>query len=322
VSASRNDDDPDLSVIVVNYNTRHLLQEMMAALQRAAEGISLQIIFIDNASRDGSADYIRATWPHLELIANTANVGFGRANNQALPLLRGRNVLLLNTDAFLEPDSLKVALAQLDRDASCGVLGVRLIGRDGSVQPSCRYFPTPWNIFLIRTGLWRLFPWTQLTDDANWDDHKAAECDWTPGAFLLIRRAVIDQVGLFDPRYFLYFEEVDFCRAAKAAGWKILYCPDTSVVHIGGESAKSDGDLTKSGRQLSALQMESELLYFRKHYGIAGVIASLLMYALGDLILAIKRLLRKGSNDDEVQSISALTSRLLVQTHFGARPTR
>ncbi len=252
MSAQRRDGDPDLSVIVVNYNTRHLLQEMMAALLHAAEGLSLQIIVIDNASRDGSVEYIRANWPQLELIANSTNVGFGRANNQALPLLRGRNVLLLNTDAFVAAESLQVALAQLERHADCGILGVRLTGRDGSVQPSCRYFPTPWNILLIRTGLYRIFPGTQLVDDATWNDHQAAECDWVPGAFFMIRRAVIDQVGLFDPRYFLYFEEVDFCRTAKGAGWKVLYCPDTDVVHIGGESAKSDGDLTKSGRQLSA----------------------------------------------------------------------
>ena len=100
----------DLSVIVVNYNTKHLLPEMMAALESAAAGIALQVIIVDNASRDGSAEYIRATWPTLELIANPVNVGFGRANNQAVPLLRGHNVLLLNTDAFVALGALRVAL--------------------------------------------------------------------------------------------------------------------------------------------------------------------------------------------------------------------
>lgn len=313
---------PDLSVIVVNYNTRHLLQEMMTALQNSASGLSLQIIIIDNASRDGSAEYIRDTWPALDLIANSTNVGFGRANNQALPLLRGRHVLLLNTDAFVSPESLRVALAQLDRYSDCGILGARLVGRDGAVQPSCRYFPTPWNILLQRTGLWKIFRGSQLIDDADWNDRESAECDWVPGAFLLVRRQVIEQVGLFDPRFFLYYEEVDFCRTAKAAGWKVRYCPDTDVVHIGGESAKSDGTLSTAGRQLSALQMESELLYFRKHYGLAGVMACILLDVLGDAIIASKRLLRRRRNTEGFFATTLLACRLLVRTGFALRPTR
>lgn len=312
--------ETDLSVIVVNYNTRHLLDEMMATLEAAARGLSLQVIMVDNASRDGSADYIRGRWPHLQLIANTSNVGFGRANNQALPLLRGRAVLLLNTDAFMAPDSLRVTLDELQRHADCGLVGARLVGRDGAVQPSCRYFPTPWNTLLVRTGLWRFFPRTQLVDDIDWDDRLPAECDWVPGAFLMIRREVIAQVGLFDPRYFLYYEEVDFCRAAKAAGWKVRYCPHTDVVHIGGESAKSDGALSSSGRQLSALQVESELLYLRKHYGLGGVAAGLLLGALGDAILAAKRLL--GRNREGFFGTTLLACRLFIRTGFAARPTR
>jgi N-acetylglucosaminyl-diphospho-decaprenol L-rhamnosyltransferase len=311
---------PDLSVIIVNYNTRHLLDEMMAALEAAAEGILLQVIVVDNASRDGSVEYIRTRWPELQLIANTSNVGFGRANNQALPLLRGRNILLLNTDAFVAGDSLRLALAELQQHADCGIVGARLVGRDGTVQPSCRYFPTPWNILLVRTGLWKLFPGTRLVDDMDWDDRAPAECDWVPGAFLLVRRAVVDQAGLFDPRYFLYYEEVDFCRAAKAAGWKVRYCPHTEVVHIGGESAKSDGMLSSSGRQLSVLQVESELLYFRKHYGLTGVAASILLGALGDAILAAKRLL--GRNREAYFATTSMACRLLLRTGFAVRPTR
>jgi GT2 family glycosyltransferase len=320
--ASGNADDVDLSVIVVNYNTRHLLPEMMASLERAAQETSLQVVVIDNASSDGSAEFIRTTWPDLELIANPGNVGFGRANNQALPRLRGRNVLLLNTDAFLAPDSLRISLAHLDRHPDCGIVGVRLVSRDGSVQPSCRYFPTPWNILLNRTGLCRLFPGTQLVDTPGWDDRQSAECDWVPGAFLLIRGAVIAQVGLFDPRYFLYYEEVDFCRAAKAAGWKVLYCADTDVVHIGGASAKSVGALTRSGQQLSALQLESELLYFRKHHGLGGVLAYLVLAAAGDALLALARPFRRAEAVEVPFSLTALALRLSSRTRFGARPTR
>jgi GT2 family glycosyltransferase len=231
-------------------------------------------------------------------------------------------VLLLNTDAFVAPDSLKVALAAMSGHPNCGILGVRLVGRDGTVQPSCRYFPTPWNILLNRTGLARFFPGTQLVDDADWDDRKAAECDWVPGAFLLLRKTVIDTIGLFDPRYFLYYEEVDLCRAAKAAGWKVMYCPETSVVHVGGESARSVGALTSSGRQLSALQMESELLYFRKHYRISGALANLALGLLGDIILAGKRIFGRGREGGNPFATTLLGMRLLLRTRGATRPTR
>ncbi|MEO6080760.1 MAG: glycosyltransferase family 2 protein [Steroidobacteraceae bacterium] len=312
----------EITVLVVNYNTRHLLDEMMAALQAATDGLPVQVIVVDNASRDGSADYFRSKWPQHTIIANTSNVGFGRANNQAVPLVRGDKILLLNTDAFVSPGSIRIALAQLDRHPDCGVLGVRLVGRDGAVQPSCRYFPTPWNMLLGRIGLSQYFPGTQLVDDINWDDRLATECDWVPGAFLMTRKAVVNQVGLFDSRYFIYYEEVDFCRAAKTAGWTVRYCPDTDVVHIGGESAKSDGTLSGAGRQLSALQMESELLYFRKHRGFLGVMSSVLLNALGDSIQAVKKLFGGGQGAGPLFATTLLAGRLLFLTRFATRPTR
>jgi len=320
--AFRRSENPDLSVIVVNYNTLHLVPEMMTALVAAAEGLTLQVIVIDNASRDGSAGHIRQDWPQVELLANTENVGFGRANNQALPLVRSANVLLLNTDAFVQPGSLRAALGVLAQHPECGIVGVRLVGRDGTVQPSCRYFPTAWNLLLVSTGLAKLFPRARLIDDPHWDDRRPAECDWVPGAFLLIRKAVVDQVGLFDPRFFLYYEEVDLCRAAKRVGWTVRYCPDTDVVHIGGESAKSEGNLSAAGRQLPALQVESELLYFRKHYGLAGVLGGLALGLLGDAILASKKLLGRARGAGPPFSHSALAWRVFMRTRLATRPTR
>lgn len=285
--------DVDLSVIVVNYNTAHLLEDMFKALDAATSELNKQVILIDNASRDGSVQHIRQHYPDLPLIANDQNVGFGRANNQALPLLKGRQVLLLNTDAFVATDTLRLTMDHLKAHPDVGVLGVRLLGRDGSLQPSCRYFPTPLNVFLTRTGLLRLLPWVRPVDDMAWDHRGVKACDWVPGCYYLMPRAAVDQVGLFDPRYFLYYEEVDHCRAIKAAGWQVVYFGDTSVVHIGGESAKSDAKLTSAGRQISVLQTESELLYFRKHHGVLGVWAHVALSWLGDAILGLKTLLKR-----------------------------
>jgi GT2 family glycosyltransferase len=311
----------DVSVILVNYNTAHLLERCIGDLRQASEGLRVQTLIVDNASKDDSLAVIRACLPDCELIVNTVNVGFGRANNQALPRCAGRYVLLLNTDAFVSPDTLRRTVAEMDADPACGVLGVQLTGSDGAVQPSCRYFPTPWNTFLVHTGLARWFPRARLVDDPHWDPAQPAACDWVPGCYYLVRREVVDRVGLFDPRYFLYMEEVDHCRAVRADGWTVRYLPDTRVIHLGGESAKSDGTLSQSGRQLSRLLVESELLYYRKHGGAAGAAGALAMATLGCAVLAAKAALRaRGRSLRQAGADLRLHWRLAFQTGLGRRP--
>lgn len=314
----------DLSVIVVSFNTRHLLDEMMSSLHSAAEGCSMQVLVVDNASTDGSPAYILERFPEVELIVNDVNVGFGRANNQAVPRVNGRFVLLLNTDAFAAPGSVAVMLRQMRDNPHCGVMGLRAVGRDGAPQPSCRYFPTPLNTFLWRTGLYRWAPWVRLVDDMAWDHQTLRACDWVTGCLYLVRREVIDQVGLFDPRFFLYFEEVDHCRRVKAAGWQVLYCPGPSVVHLGGESAKTVSQLTSTGRQISAVQIESELLYFRKHYGVVGVASALMLSLACDAILAAKSVLklRPLSNVRSLWRHSLAVASSAWHTRWGTQPTR
>ena len=313
-----------VTAIVVNYNTRELLSPCILALRAAARGFALQIVIVDNASRDGSQEALRRDFADCELLFNEVNIGFGRANNQALPLARGRYLLLVNTDAFLAPGALEATVGYLEAEAACGIVGVRLVGRDGELQPSCRYFPTPWNEFLSRTGLARWFASTRLVDDMGWDHDAIRECDWVPGCFYLVRRSVVEAVGLFDPRFFLYYEEVDHCRAVKAAGWRVVYHPGTTVVHLGGESAKSDSAVTLSGRQIDALQIESSLLYHRKHHGLAGVAAAVLLTSLADAVLAMKWLLRPaGQGGVRVYWTHTRTAwRLLRQTQGGRVPTR
>ena len=316
---------PDVSVIVVNYNTAHLLHDMWSALSAARDGLALEVIVVDNASRDDSVKLLQTdpTFAAARLILNTVNVGFGRANNQAVKHATGRFVLLLNTDAFVSADTLTKTVARMDESPECGVIGVRLIGRDGAVQPGCRFFPTPWNLFLARSGLVRFFPKTRLVDDATWNDGKSQECDWVPGCYLLTRKALIDQVGLFDPRYFLYFEEVDFCRRVKLAGGRTVYFADTTVIHLGGESAKSDASLTAAGQQISVLQIESELLYFRKNHGRSGLLSLVLLSWLADLIQAFKHLVKGRPRSMGGSAGHAVTlAIILLQTAWGSAPTR
>lgn len=314
----------EVSIILVGYNSAHLLNRCFSALLAATRSIKSEIVFIDNASRDGSADLIRNHCPQAQLIENTVNVGFGRANNQALNRISGRYVLLLNTDAFVRPDTVTKTLAYMEAHPKCGILGVRLTGHDGELQPSCRFFPTPWNLFLNRAGMSRFFPRANLVDDLTWDHNTSRQCDWVPGCYYLVRREVIVNVGLFDPRYFLYYEEVDHCFAAKRAGWEVHYCSDTTVVHIGGESAKSEGLLSVVGRQLSALQVESELLYFRKNHGFLGLWMSFGSSVIAEALLAAKDILKMrgiapliAHTHNIIQVIS-----LVARTRLGTQPTR
>lgn len=313
-----------LDVLIVNYNTTSLLAQMFAACEQATHGLPLRYWVVDNASRDDSVAVLREQYPHVGLEVNAQNVGFGRANNQLLKHVQGDYVLLLNTDAFVSPDTLTKTLAYMQAHPQCGVLGVKLLGRDGRLQPSCRYFPTPWNVFLARTGLSRFLPGVQLVDDMNWDHASARECDWVPGCYYLVRRAVIDQVGLFDPIFFLYCEEVDHCKRVKAAGWQVVYYADTTVVHIGGESAKSDSAISESGRQISALQIESEMLYFRKHHGLWGLWLHLLLTAVGDGYLFAKDLLKRRGLQMASQHWRhfRLSMQLCRQTRWATQPTR
>lgn len=315
---------PLLDVLVINYNTANLLEPMFKALRQSEHVPEINYLLVDNASADASLERVAGVCPEALLIANQHNVGFGRANNQLVEHLQGKYALLLNTDAFVAADSLSKTLDYMETHPDCGVLGVRLVGREGDLQPSCRYFPTPLNVFVARAGLGRFFSWLKMVDDMSWDHASVRECDWLPGCYYLIRREVIDQVGLFDPRYFLYYEEVDHCKRVKQAGWKVVYYPHTTVVHIGGESAKSVGDLNTASRQISSLQIESELLYFRKHHGLLGLTAHMLLVCLGDLILAFKALL-KGRGRAAIVACwqhARVTWALLRQTKFASQPTR
>lgn len=314
----------DVSTIIVSYNTENLLRECMAKLRTTTQGLAGDIIFVDNASKDSSVDVIRSDFSDCRLIANAQNVGFGRANNQAVPFAEGRYVLLLNTDAFVAPDTLVKTVAYMDAHPKCGILGVRLVGRDGVLQPSCRYFPTVWNTFLLRTGLDKFFTSVRMVDDLAWAHDEVRSCDWVVGCYYLVRREVIQQVGLFDPRYFLYFEEVDHCFAAKKAGWEIVFYPHTTVIHLGGESAKSDGSITESGRQLEALQVESELLYFRKNHGAALAWVNVVLTVLADWINVLKRVVRltRPFGVAGAWRHSALVCGTYARTRWANQPTR
>lgn len=312
-----------LSTIIVNYNTAHLLDECLNKLEVALNGFSNQIIIVDNASSDNSVHHIESKYPKLTLIKNKTNVGFGRANNQALDYLTGEYVLLLNTDAFVSENTIELSLQYLIKNPDVGILGVSLTCRDGSPQPSCRFFPTPLNIFTAKTGLHNFFRKVKLIDDPNLDITLTQECDWVPGCYYLTRRKLINEIGLFDNKFFMYYEEVDHCFRAKKAGWKVVYFSETNVVHIGGESAKSQGEITSAGKQLSALQLESELIYFRQNHGILASVLNISLSLFVDTYLALKSLFKSEMNEfNRHEKNIKLILTLIFKTKLGTVPTR
>lgn len=314
-----------LTTLLVSFNTRDLLTPCLDALAAARAPLGPSpVIVVDNASADGSADYLEQHHPDVKLIRSGKNLGFGRANNLGLPEVNSKYLLLLNTDAFVPPDALTKTVAFMEANPDCGVLGVRLVGRDGDLQPSCRYFPTPYNTFLARTGLARWLPATRMIDDMSWAHDEVRECDWVPGCYYLLRCDMLERVGLFDPRYFLYYEEVDHCYAAKAAKSKVVYYPHVSVVHIGGESAKSLGKINQSGRQVEVLQIESAQIYFRKQFGLAGLAWHLWLEEVGDLVLIAKAVLHRKGWAEIAYHLRRMRSTLAIagRTRFGLQATR
>jgi GT2 family glycosyltransferase len=266
---------PDLSTIIVSFNTCGLLRECLVTLARETAGLTHEAIVIDNASRDGSAEMVAGEFPAVQLIRSSSNLGFAAANNRGFAMARGRYVILLNSDAFPQSDAIRHALERMEAHPEVGLGGGRLVGRDDSWQPSARMFPSLINDLLMISGLAAQFPRSRLLGraDRTWADPlEPAATDWLPGAFVIIRREVLERVGWFDERFFLYSEEVDLCRRIKAAGYQIWYWPEIVVVHLGGESSKTmeRAQMSRAGAQLTLWRMRSQLLYYRKHHGASS----------------------------------------------------
>lgn len=313
-----------VSVIFVSYNTAQISLKALESLYGSIGNFDLEVFVVDNASKDNSVEVIKEKYPHLTLIENKTNVGFGRANNQALAIAKGDYILLLNTDAFVQTDTLQKTVRYMEEHPKCGLLGARLLSSDGTQQPSCRFFPTPFNLFAHRTGLNRVFKHIKMVDDPQWNPAITDQCDWVPGCYYLLRRQVMQEVGGFDPLFFLYSEEVDHCFSIKNAGWEVTYFAEAPVVHIGGESAKSVGKISTVSRQVPLLQIESELLYFRKNHGVIGVITHILMSNLADAVQFAKDLVTMRGINKLAYDIKRVFSywRLFFVTDFAKKSTR
>jgi N-acetylglucosaminyl-diphospho-decaprenol L-rhamnosyltransferase len=260
---------PRVSVIVVSWNTRDLLRRCLQSV--LSSPLVTEAFVVDNASNDGSTEMVRIELPEVTLIANETNLGFGRANNLALSRARGEYVLLINPDAHIEGSALERLVASLERNPRAAMVGPLVLDADGSIQSTRRRFPTTASLFVESTPLQQLLsPSHRILRDyyvLDRSDQVAQESDWLVGACLLVRRTALEQVRGFDERFFMYFEETDWCRRFKQAGWSVIFEPEAHARHLGGQSSEQ----VPTRRQCEF--NESKCRYARKWHGLSVSLA-------------------------------------------------
>ncbi len=268
-----------ISVIIVSFNTEALLRRCLQELYLHAPQTKMEVLVVDNNSFDKSVEMVNKEFPQVRLLVNTENIGFAAANNQAYRLALGDYILLLNPDAFIKEGSLDKVVAFMERHPNCGLSGGRLLSPDGGLDPSARKFPNAWTKFLNLSGLRARFPRSPFFaghEYGGFDHCTNIEVDWVPGTFTAYRREMLLETGLFDERYFLYYEETDLCLQAKKIGWSVYFTPEAEVVHMGGGSSKTRTEhyFDENSSQILRFRMRSEWLYFRKNSGLWAVMCN------------------------------------------------
>lgn len=272
---------PLVSVAIVSWNTRELLRACLASLPYASARVGIEAIVVDNASTDGSAEMVRQEYPEVVLLENATNAGFTRATNQAIEEASGELVFLLNSDAAVREGCIERLVEVAFSDETMGAVAPKLVNPDGSTQPSAGQFPRMWH---------RAFPGrferryqAQLGRRLSSSATGWAEIDWLAGAAVLLRRGTLEQIGLLDERFFMWYEDLDFCRRLQRAGLRRVLVDDAVVVHHGRESARQVDDLT-----LQEQMFDSEYTYLRLH---AGRTATWMAFALRVAKAAARRII-------------------------------
>lgn len=311
----------ETSIIIVSFNTKELLRKCIIEAINAAENLNYEIIVVDNNSKDGSGDMVKKEFPEIVFIQSGANIGFGAANNLGFKKAGGKYIVLLNSDAFIIGDSLKISLDKIKSDSRIGLVGGKLRGEKNEWQPSARTFPSIINDLFILSGLSDKYKTSKLfgkPDMTYKNQEEEFECDWVPGAFSIIRREAIEG-NIFDERYFLYSEEVDMCLQLKRRGWKILYCPEIEVIHLGGASTSffSDKLVSKLGMQMTLWRLQSQYLYYRKNFGFFKSLSSKYLEQIWNYLRYKKNIKKNPKKAKESKIILELIKKAWKNTNSG-----
>ncbi len=268
----------DISIIIVNYNVKEFVKNLLFSLHKALEKYSSEIILIDNASSDGSVEDIQEKFPYVKVIANKENIGFGKANNQGLEISKGKFIVLINPDTIVREDTFSKLIEFIEANKEVGMTTCKVLNPDGTLQLACRRsFPGPWTSFTKITGLSNLFPNSKLFSKYNLtylNENKANEVDAISGSFMMFTREVYEKVGGFDPQFFMYGEDLDLCYRVQSAGYKVFYTPITEIIHYKGESTKrSSIDETK-------IFYNAMHLFVKKHLSSSFLVEVILRLAI------------------------------------------
>jgi N-acetylglucosaminyl-diphospho-decaprenol L-rhamnosyltransferase len=261
---SRESDLLDVSVVIVNYQVRDLLRECLRSVEANLAGLCGEVWVVDNASGDGSVEMIASEFPSVRLIANEQNRWYGAANNQAIRQATGRYILVLNPDTKLPPSAIADAIAEMEAHPDIGALGPKLVLADGTLDRACRRtFPSPEVAFYRLFGLARLFPnhpRFARYNLLNVDEDTPLDVDSVVGAFMLVRREVVERVGMFDEAFRMYGEDLDWAYRIKEAGWRVRYHPAVVVLHYKGQSSRQ--------RPASSIRLfyDAMHIFYDKHY--------------------------------------------------------
>lgn len=274
--------DKDISVIIVNYNVKEFLANLLSSVNKAANNLNIEIIVVDNASKDHSVPYLKEKYPDVIYIENERNIGFGKANNQAIDIARGKYSLLINPDTIIRENTLSELKNHLDEHPKTGAAGCKIINPDGTFAlESRRSIPTPWSALWKVMGLTALFPKSKTFADyyMSWmDENKPSQVPVLSGSFMFCRTEVLHKINGFDEQFFMYGEDIDLCYRINQIGYDIDYVPSTSIIHYKGES-------TKKGN-LDYIVLFNKALYqfFKKHYSYGYSLFFRLLIVLGIIL--------------------------------------
>ncbi|MDP2301270.1 MAG: glycosyltransferase [Ignavibacteria bacterium] len=268
----------DLSIIIVNYNVKEFLQNLLHSISKATTNISSEVIIVDNASDDGSIELLQEKFPLVKLIINKENLGFSKANNVGLKLAKGKFILLLNPDTIVQEDTFEKMINFFNENSEVGLAGCKILNPDGTLQLACRRsFPGPWTSFCKASGLSTLFPNSRLFARYNLtylDENKSYEVDAISGSFMMIRSEVYEKIGGLDEIFFMYGEDLDWCYRVQKSGYKVYYYHSTQIIHYKGESTKrSSFDETK-------VFYEAMHLFVQKHLASSFLVEIILRTAI------------------------------------------
>lgn len=261
----------DVSILIVHYNTQGLLRQTLKAIKRAQPQVSYEVIVVDNNPKQRIGEMVRAEFPEVRVIESEENVGFGRGMNAAMQEAKGRFYFIYNPDILLSEGALTKLVAYMQNHPKIGMLGPQLNNPDGSLQYSCYQFMRP------STILYRRLPFLRVLKKAknqveeymmvDMDHSKTQAVDYILGAAMFVRREAIEQVGGFDPNFFVYFEDQDLCRRFWMAGWEVVYYPEVRLIHYHRRETAQGGFVKQLRNPLTRIQIQSALYYYKKYKG-------------------------------------------------------